>query len=147
MEDFQSEITEEGMIIHVLNNLPHEYDTEVAILEKRLGDKSNALTLEEIREDLSLRFEKFGGNNEESYDEDTNRALIAGKFKGRCTSCGKYGHKAKDCWGKNPKDGNSKKFNGKCNHCGKKGHKEADCYLNMDSQVRKTKRRTKMTTM
>jgi len=59
IEDFKSEISEEDMIIHVLNNLPSEYDTEVAILEKRLGDKISALTLEEIREDLSLRFEKI----------------------------------------------------------------------------------------
>jgi hypothetical protein len=41
-------------MIHVLNNLPIEYDVQLALMEKGIGDKP--LTFEEIRADLSLNF-------------------------------------------------------------------------------------------
>jgi hypothetical protein len=35
-------------MIHVLNNLPDEYDLQLGLLEKRIGDKDKPLTVEEI---------------------------------------------------------------------------------------------------
>jgi hypothetical protein len=35
-------------MIHVLNNLTSDYDLQLALMEKRLGDRDNPLTVEEI---------------------------------------------------------------------------------------------------
>jgi hypothetical protein len=46
-------------MIHVLNNLPSDYDLQVALLERRIGDEKDPLTVSEIRSELSLRFERL----------------------------------------------------------------------------------------
>ena len=54
-------------------------------------------------------------------------------FKGTCNKCGKYDHKAYDCWG-NENKGHKNKNKGKphfkreLHNCGKKGHKVVDCW-------------------
>jgi hypothetical protein len=52
-----SRISENQFMIHVLNNLPTEYDLQIALVTMRIGDKIEPLTIEEIRSELSLRFE------------------------------------------------------------------------------------------
>ena len=55
-------------------------------------------------------------------------------FKGECNKCGKYGHRASDCWGNCNKNGNRNNnktaenplFNGEWNNCGQRGHKAVD---------------------
>jgi hypothetical protein len=44
----KSELTEESLMEHVLNNVPEMYNIEVSKLEDRLGDLSDPLTIEEI---------------------------------------------------------------------------------------------------
>ena len=46
-------------------------------------------------------------------------------FKGKCHTCGKYGHKQSKCSKKNKskEEKGNKKFMGKCNHCNKVGYK------------------------
>jgi hypothetical protein len=44
---------------HVLSNLPTEYDLRLALSEKRIRDKDKQSTVEVIRADLSLRFERL----------------------------------------------------------------------------------------
>jgi hypothetical protein len=46
-------------MIHVLRNLHTEYDLQLALLEKRIGDKDKPLTLERKRAELSLSFESL----------------------------------------------------------------------------------------
>jgi hypothetical protein len=41
-------------MINVLSNLTAYYDIQIALMEKRIGDKETPLTVEEIRADLSL---------------------------------------------------------------------------------------------
>jgi len=149
LEDLQVQInaskpdslTEDELIEHVLGNLPTVYDIEVHTLRKRLDDLNNPLTIEEVREELNLKFEMNnrrlrgspGGENEET-------ALFAGGFKGKCNSCGKFGHRARDCRNKGTSSASqpsvkqtniSNTKNGdkeiECFYCKKKGHRIADC--------------------
>ncbi len=41
-------ISDEQLMIHVLNNLPEEYDIQISKLESRLDDKNNLLTIGDI---------------------------------------------------------------------------------------------------
>jgi hypothetical protein len=49
-----------------LNNLPIEYNLQLALLEKRIGDRDKPLAFEEMRAELSLRVEGF---EHEVYDK------------------------------------------------------------------------------
>ena len=142
LSEMKMEMSDDDFIIHVLGNLPAEYEIEVSKLEDRIGKD---LTIDDVRESLNLRFEKMkrSGKNEDddSDDEDegkNERALFAKQFKGKCRECGKYGHKAADCRSKGKtnnsngsnggNNGNKQRFNGKCNYCHKFGHKKIDCF-------------------
>ena len=46
-------------MIHVLNNLTADFNLQLALLEKKIGDKERPLTVDEIRAELSLRFERL----------------------------------------------------------------------------------------
>jgi hypothetical protein len=39
-------------MIHLLNNLPTEYDLQLALSEERIGDKDKLLIFEEIRAEI-----------------------------------------------------------------------------------------------
>jgi hypothetical protein len=64
MEDFHvsldgmtSRILQNQFMIHALNDLPTEYNIQLALLERRIGDKYKKLTVDEMRAELSLFFE------------------------------------------------------------------------------------------
>jgi hypothetical protein len=83
----------------VLNNLPTGYNLQFALLEKRFGDKDEPLTVEEIRAELSLRFERLNmkyTKNEEN-EELEDHALCSGQFKGKCRNCRQIGQKPFPC--------------------------------------------------
>jgi hypothetical protein len=42
-------------MIHVLNNLTSDYDLQIALLERKIGDVANPLTVGEIRTELGFR--------------------------------------------------------------------------------------------
>jgi hypothetical protein len=46
-------------MIHILNNLTSDYELQLALMERRVGDDENLLTIEEIRGELSLRYERI----------------------------------------------------------------------------------------
>ena len=46
----KSNISDEDFLIHILNNLPEEYDMEVKILESKLSSTTDPLTLQMIRD-------------------------------------------------------------------------------------------------
>ena len=48
LEQMKLKILDEVLFIHILNNLPEEYDMEVKMLENRLSDTTNPLTLQVI---------------------------------------------------------------------------------------------------
>jgi gag-polypeptide of LTR copia-type len=57
LEDMGSIMTDDQFLIHVLNNLTTDYELQMVLLEKRIGDKSNPLEVDELREELNLRYE------------------------------------------------------------------------------------------
>jgi hypothetical protein len=62
LEELGSSISDNQFILHILNNMTEDYDLQVAMMEKRVTDKSNPLTIDEIRDDLNLRFERLNEN-------------------------------------------------------------------------------------
>jgi gag-polypeptide of LTR copia-type len=84
LDDMGSRILENQFMIHALNNLTSDYDLQLALMEKRIGDKVKNLTVEEKRADLSLRFKRLNMNSSRKRDieELEEHALFSGKFKG-----------------------------------------------------------------
>jgi gag-polypeptide of LTR copia-type len=94
LEEMGLEISEKQIMIHVLNNLPSDYDLQVALLERRIGDEKDSLTVSEIRSELSLWFERLNNHSiNENGEASDEMALYSGQFKGKCRNCGKIGHK------------------------------------------------------
>jgi hypothetical protein len=82
-------------MIQILNSLTEEYELQMLLLEKRIVDVNNPLTIEELREELTLRFERLTSKTDSaklkrSLDE---KGLFMGQFKGKCRNCGKLGQK------------------------------------------------------
>ena len=142
---FKAAVSDDDLIMHVLNNLPSDYNQLIVTMEYMLN--KNELNINNMREMLNLAFSRMnpGGNVEE-------KALAAKhyikQFKKNCRICGQQGHKNEDCWEKeenkhkrppnwksrSPSGQTSsntssatKKFDGKCNYCQKIGHKENEC--------------------
>ena len=89
-----NDISDEDFIIHVLNNLPLEYDNVVEALERKLDDLVNPLTIIELRDELTLKFARIKKNKgisesveNDSDDEAEEEAALFSfqkNFKGRC---------------------------------------------------------------
>jgi gag-polypeptide of LTR copia-type len=132
LEEMGLEILEKQFMIHVLNKLPSDYDLQVALLERRIGDEKDLLTVSEIRSELSLRFERLNNhsNNENGKALD-EMALYTGQFKGKCTNCGKIGHKSFQCKNRGTQNGGSNGGNASgsiyCTYCCKPGHVKQNC--------------------
>ena len=136
-----STMSEDDLLEHALNNLPKEYDVVVSLAEKRLGSFSDPLTIDELRDNLNLRFQKLGGTPGETGGKGNgsgrdNAALFAGGFKGKCNSCGRWGHKKINCPDNkdndnkesgNTQNSNNGRFTGNCFYCKKRGHRLSKC--------------------
>ena len=59
LEEIGSSISDNQFILHILNNMTADYHLQLAMMEKRLNYKSNLLTVDEIRDDLNLSFERL----------------------------------------------------------------------------------------
>lgn len=126
--------TDEDIIMHILGNLPKEYDTLVEILENDLDMSPEEMTLEKIRLRLRARYQRLQNDeaNNNSTSENKDQALAAYKpFKGCCRNCGKIGHKASTCRVRtnnnnnnrnnrnNGTNNNLRNYNGNNTSCGK----------------------------
>ena len=127
-------MSDEYLIIHILNNLPSEYELKVEQMEGRINQYDNLLTLDKVCSMLSLKFEKLNVSNEDDIDdEEIEKGLVTSQFKGRCNNCGKYGHKKQDCIrngnnnNRNDTTENKGGFNGTCNYRNKFGHNQEYC--------------------
>jgi hypothetical protein len=79
-----SSISENQFMIHILNNLTSDYELQFAMMERRVGDIEKPLTVEEIRGELSLHYERLNMkslNNPEGKVLEEN-AFFSGQLKG-----------------------------------------------------------------
>jgi CRISPR/Cas system-associated protein Cas10 (large subunit of type III CRISPR-Cas system) len=119
-------------LIHILNNLTLDYELQLAMMERRVGDIEKPLTVEEIRGELSLRYERLNmktSNNPEGKVLEEN-AFFSGQFKGKCQSCGQIGHKLFQCKNRESHHGENNCYsNGGiiCSYCRKPGHDKKNC--------------------
>jgi gag-polypeptide of LTR copia-type len=96
LEVMGSSMTDKQFMIQILNSLTEEYELQMLLLEKRIVDVNNPLTIEKLKEELTLRFERLTSKTDSaklksSFDK---KAMFMRQFKGKCCNCGKLGHKA-----------------------------------------------------
>ena len=123
LETMGSVMTDDQFIVQVLNSLTSDYKLQMLLLEKQIGNKDNPLSIEELKEELNLRFERLSTSQNDNLGEES--ALFTSQFKGKCRNCGKFGHKAALCNSKQVKD---EKSDIMCNYCKKSGHVKANCF-------------------
>ena len=135
--DENSAISEKDLMVHILNNLPMEYDSVSDSLETQLDKTgSEKLTLELIREKLARQHERIEKNIKETdkrehRNEEKALANFPKQFKGLCYNCGKYGHKGADCPDKKTQTQYKK---GECWFCGNIGHTMFKCEKFLEAQ-------------
>jgi hypothetical protein len=87
-------IDDDDLILHILNNLPKEYETVVQLCEEDLT-RGNA-DLQVVKDRIRARFNRILKANEAS--DEAIALMTKSQFKGACTVCGKIGHKGADCF-------------------------------------------------
>jgi hypothetical protein len=77
-------------MIHILSSLTSDYELQLAMMERTVGDTDRPLTVEEIRGDLSLCFERLNSNSTNNREGEIleEQALFSEQFKGKCHNCG-----------------------------------------------------------
>jgi len=96
-------------------------------LERHIGHSIEPLSVEIMREELSLHFEKLNVTDEDKENKEEH-ALVGASFTGKCYNCSKIGHKANECrMPKKKTNGPRRPFQGVCYNCGKKGHRSSEC--------------------
>jgi hypothetical protein len=55
--------------------MTEDYDLQLAMMEKRVTDKFNPLTIDEIRDDLNLRFKRLNERQIEESENDNNQEV------------------------------------------------------------------------
>ena len=49
LKDLGSTMTDEDMIVHILNNLTKDYEVQLSKLEEKLGSTTTVLTIDTVR--------------------------------------------------------------------------------------------------
>jgi len=142
LSDMKAPISDEDFIVHILNNLPVDYEVQIHKLEERFSSTKNPLTIRDmpirdIQNKLNLKYARLKWQSKAQNEVDQALAAFQ-QFKGKCTNCGKFGHKSAKCRSKNTtkktkngsnnnKNAASDKSHIKCFNCGKMGHYQLKC--------------------
>ena len=94
--------TDDDVLEQVMNNMPDEYDSIYNSNWQRVRSTTNPYTVDELKRDLRRIYKRKNKQNggAKQQDDGDETALFAGNnkhFKGRCSKCGKWGHKGADC--------------------------------------------------
>jgi hypothetical protein len=116
-------IIENQFMIHILNDFTSDYD----------GDADKPLTVEEVKGELNLRYERLNMKNSRNGEGKVleKQALLSGQFKGKCQICGQVGHKSFQCKNRSFHNvGNNRNRTGAnfCLYCRKPGHDKKSCF-------------------
>jgi hypothetical protein len=78
-------------------------------MERRVVDADKPLTVEEVRGELNLRFERLNIKTSKNEEGEVleEQALFSDQSKGKCRNCGQVGHKSFQCK-------NRSNYNGGC---------------------------------
>lgn len=96
-------IDDSRLIGHILNNLPSAYDQTVSMIEFKMDESPDSVTVGYVQSQLSLRHQRLYGfklgfssesDGQSTTPKSDEQALYAGGFRGQCRKCGKYGHRA-----------------------------------------------------
>jgi hypothetical protein len=133
LEAIGSSISENQFMIHILKNLISDYILQLALMERRVGDVEKPLAIEDIRGELSLRFERMNMKVSDVKEGDNSEeaAFLNGKFKGKCRNCGQVWHKSFQCKNRGSHNGgNNGNASGDnfCSYCCKPGHDRKNCF-------------------
>jgi gag-polypeptide of LTR copia-type len=87
LEDMGSNMTDEQFLIQVLNGLTGDYKLQMTLMEKRIGNKMDPLSIDELKKDLNLRYERLSSKSESTRNDDygEEKALFVTQFKGKCS--------------------------------------------------------------
>jgi gag-polypeptide of LTR copia-type len=126
LEVMGSNMTDEQFLIQVLNKLTGDYELQMTRMEKGIGNKENQLSIDALKEDLNLRYERLSSKSESTRNDDygQEKALFVTQFKGKCRNCGKLGQKSAQCKSKAVQE--YKEII--CNYCKKSGHLKTQCF-------------------
>ncbi len=56
LKDLGSVMTDEDVIVHILNNLTNDYKVQLSKLEEKLGSMTSTLTIDDVRVELQLQY-------------------------------------------------------------------------------------------
>jgi hypothetical protein len=73
----------------VLNSLTNKYELQMVLMEKQIVNKDNPLTIDELLEELSLKYERLSLVAETTKDIDltVKKVLFTTRFKGKNRNC------------------------------------------------------------
>jgi hypothetical protein len=69
LETMGSAMTDDQFIVQVLNSLTSDYELQMLLLEKQIGNKENPLSIEELKEELNQRFERLSTSQNNNLGE------------------------------------------------------------------------------
>ena len=111
----KSDMIEVDLIIHILSNLPEEYEVAVAELEKDMQSQSTPIKMEDVRRVLDSRFERFSKKVDSLEEDKPFVSWTKKQYKGICGKCGEYGHSSSNCT-KNSTNNNNNRFKSQNNN-------------------------------
>jgi hypothetical protein len=114
-------------MIQVLNSLTNDYELQILLLQTMIESKENPLTIDELKEEFNLRYQRLLMISEMAKIKDLgeDKALMVTQFKGKCLNCCKIGHKAAQCKSKQMREERNEVV---CYYCKKPGHVKSNFF-------------------